>query len=75
MTTLRWPTLVLAALLATPARAAVPTPTITGPITSPGGAFITPPSGLGQHGRHDVPGQAVRVLNPAALLGLLVPAR
>jgi hypothetical protein len=28
------------------ARAAVPAPTVTGPITSPGGAFITPPSNL-----------------------------
>jgi hypothetical protein len=46
MTTLRWSTLVLAAALATHARAAVPTPTITGPITSPGSAFVTPPSGL-----------------------------
>ena len=46
MTTLRWSTLVLAALLVSHARAAVPTPTITGPITSPGGAFVTPPSGL-----------------------------
>jgi hypothetical protein len=46
MTRLRWSTFVLAALLATHARAAVPTPTITGPITSPGGAFVTPPSGL-----------------------------
>jgi hypothetical protein len=46
MTTLRWSTLVLAAVLATQARAAVPTPTITGPITSPGAAFVTPPSAL-----------------------------
>src|SRR5262249_52015463 len=46
MTTLRWSAFVLAALLATDARAAVPTPTITGPITSPGSAFVTPPSGL-----------------------------
>jgi hypothetical protein len=41
--------LVLCALLvsvAVPARAAVPTPTVIGPITSPGGAFITPPSSL-----------------------------
>ena len=46
MTTLRWSALLLATLLATHVRAAVPTPTITGPITSPGGAFITPPSGI-----------------------------
>jgi len=46
MTTLRWSALAFAMLLATHARAAVPTPAIIGPITSPGGAFITPPSGL-----------------------------
>ncbi len=34
------------ACLAVRASADVPTPSITGPITSPGGAFITPPSGL-----------------------------
>jgi Alpha/beta hydrolase domain len=41
--------LVLCAMLvsvAVPARAVVPTPTVIGPITSPGGAFITPPSSL-----------------------------
>lgn len=32
--------------VAVSAQADVPTPTIIGPITSPGGAFITPPSGL-----------------------------
>jgi hypothetical protein len=34
------------ALLAVPCAATVPTPTVVGPITSPGGAFITPPSRL-----------------------------
>src|SRR5688572_26725244 len=34
------------ALLASRADADVPTPTIIGPITSPGGAFISPPSAL-----------------------------
>jgi hypothetical protein len=33
-------------LLGASARAAVPVPAVTGPITSPGGAFITPPSAL-----------------------------
>ncbi len=33
-------------LRATLASAAVPTPAVSGPITSPGGAFVTPPSGL-----------------------------
>jgi hypothetical protein len=33
-------------LLATGASAAVPDPTIIGPITSPGGAFVTPPSAI-----------------------------
>jgi hypothetical protein len=33
-------------LLAGAAHAAVPVPTVTGPITSPGGAFVTPPSSL-----------------------------
>jgi hypothetical protein len=36
----------LIVLLAAPGAATVPTPTIIGPITSPGGAFITPPSSL-----------------------------
>jgi hypothetical protein len=40
------PTLACLALLAAPSAAVVPTPTVTGPITSPGGAFITPPSSL-----------------------------
>jgi len=35
-----------AILLVAGARAAVPVPTVTGPITSPGGAFITPPSAI-----------------------------
>jgi hypothetical protein len=41
--TVQW---VAALLFATSAVAAVPNPTIIGPITSPGGAFVTPPSGL-----------------------------
>ena len=43
---IRWSTLACLALLAASSGATVPTPTVTGPITSPGGAFITPPSGL-----------------------------
>ena len=33
-------------MAATPASAVVPTPDVSGPITSPGSAFITPPSGI-----------------------------
>ncbi len=33
-------------LVVGPSRAAIPVPTVTGPITSPGGAFITPPSAI-----------------------------
>src|SRR4029453_12668958 len=43
----RWAaTIVLVLTSATVAAGAVPTPTVSGPITSPGSAFLTPPSTL-----------------------------